>query len=101
MRRWTFQGIAAMLAMCLLVLSGILYPQTVAHAAHHAHHQTATHGTVLCTWMCAAGQSVETADLVLPAQLTVVTVAPPRPRHSPDESSPATPTTRGPPGSSL
>lgn len=36
-----------------------MYPETVAHAAHHAHHKSATHSTALCTWMCAAGQAQE------------------------------------------
>lgn len=51
--------VAVGLALCLLVLSGVMYPQTVAHAAHHAHHKAATHSTALCTWMCAAGQAQE------------------------------------------
>jgi hypothetical protein len=54
--------IAVGLAVCLLVLSGLMYPQTVAHAAHHAHHKAATHSTALCTWMCAAGQAQETVS---------------------------------------
>jgi hypothetical protein len=37
----------------------MVYPQTLAHAAHHAHHKAATHSTALCTWMCAAGQAQE------------------------------------------
>ncbi len=51
--------VAVGLALGLLILSGVMYPQTVAHAAHHAHHKAATHSTALCTWMCAAGQAQE------------------------------------------
>lgn len=54
--------IAVGVAVCLLVLSGLMYPQTVAHAAHHAHHKAATHSTALCTWMCAAGQAQESVS---------------------------------------
>ncbi|HKN85394.1 MAG TPA: hypothetical protein VJV04_00905 [Nitrospiraceae bacterium] len=54
--------VAVGLAVCLLILSGVMYPQTVAHAAHHAHHKAATHSTALCTWMCAAGQAQETVS---------------------------------------
>lgn len=54
--------VAIGLAVCLLALSGLMYPQTIAHAAHHAHHKAATHSTALCTWMCAAGQAQETVS---------------------------------------
>src|SRR5881398_2654040 len=56
------RSVAVGLAVCLLLLSGLMYPQTVAHAAHHAHHKTATHSTALCTWMCAAGQAQESVS---------------------------------------
>jgi hypothetical protein len=41
----------------------------VEHAGHHAHHQAATHGTVLCSWMCAAGQAGEAATLFVPLEV--------------------------------
>ena len=44
---------------CLLLLNGLVYAQTVEHSVHHAHHRAATHASVLCSWMCAAGQSLE------------------------------------------
>ena len=62
MRRAGPRIVALGLAVCLLVLSGVMYPQTVAHAAHHAHHKAAMHSTALCTWMCAAGQAQETVS---------------------------------------
>lgn len=58
---------AAGLTAFLLILSGMVYPQTLAHAAHHAHHDAAMHGTALCAWLCTAGQALETADIVFEA----------------------------------
>jgi hypothetical protein len=51
------------LAGYFLLLSGLVIPQTVSHATHHAHHQAATHADVLCSWLCAAGQDIETTTV--------------------------------------
>ncbi len=85
------------LAAFLFLLSGLVYPQSVAHAAHHAHHQATTHSSVLCSWMCAAGQMLDGVQLapqthfeVLACDLAVVFQ---EPACQPVES----PTSRGPP----
>jgi len=57
------------LALWLVALSGIVYPQLTAHMAQHAHHNAATHATALCSWLCTAADAVEG---------TVVDVAPVR-----------------------
>lgn len=67
--------VAIGLVACLLILNGVMYPQTVAHAEHHAHHKAATHSTALCTWMCAAGQAQETVSFNL--QIVTATAQPP------------------------
>ena len=61
------QSVAVGLTTCLLLLSGLVYPQTVAHAAHHAHHKAATHATALCSLLCAAGQVLEGVSIVFQA----------------------------------
>ncbi len=48
------------LVLCLLILSGILTAQAVEHSQQHSHHHQGTHSTLLCTWFCAAGQTLET-----------------------------------------
>jgi DMSO/TMAO reductase YedYZ heme-binding membrane subunit len=48
--------LAVLLALCVLVVSGVASAGSITHDSAHAHHQKATHGTVLCAWMCAAGQ---------------------------------------------
>lgn len=59
------RSLAVGLALCLLLLSGVVHAQAVEHAVHHAHHQAATHATILCSWMCAAGQVLEGVEIVL------------------------------------
>lgn len=47
------------LVFCLLILSSILTAQAVEHSQHHSQHHQGTHSTLLCTWFCAAGQTLE------------------------------------------
>jgi hypothetical protein len=47
------------LALWLVALSGIVYPQLTAHMGQHEHHGAATHATVLCSWVCTAADAVE------------------------------------------
>ena len=75
--------LAVGLAVCILLLSGLVYPQAVAHAAHHAHHKAATHATALCTWMCAAGQGLEAIQIVLHAHIQPVTYVDAAPSEDP------------------
>ena len=53
--------LAVLLVLCLLVVNGVASAEAITHESQHAHHQKATHGTVLCSWMCAAGQVHEGA----------------------------------------
>lgn len=75
--------ISILLVCCVLAVSGLAQAQSVEHAGHHAHHQAATHGTVLCSWMCAAGTVLDSAvvpfhaELNLIALVTLPDVAPP------------------------
>ena len=46
--------------LCVLAIGGLAQAQSAEHAGHHAQHQAATHGTVLCSWMCAAGTVLDT-----------------------------------------
>ena len=47
------------LALWLVALSGIVYPQLIAHMGQHEHHNKATHATALCSWLCIAADAVE------------------------------------------
>ncbi|MCP9465754.1 MAG: hypothetical protein NNA25_13300 [Nitrospira sp.] len=52
-----------LLALCLLSVGSLAVGQAVAHDFYHhnhsAHDQHAAHGTILCSWLCAAGQGWE------------------------------------------
>ncbi|MDH5669084.1 MAG: hypothetical protein OEY86_13845 [Nitrospira sp.] len=49
------KAFSIVLVFCVLSVGGLAQAKSVEHAGHHAHHQAATHGTVLCSWMCDAG----------------------------------------------
>ena len=51
------------LALWLVALSGVVYPQLSAHSTQHAHHDASTHATVLCSWLCMAADAGEEASL--------------------------------------
>ena len=53
--------LAVLLALSLLIIGGIASAQSITHHTQHAHHQKSNHGTVLCSWMCAAGQVLDAA----------------------------------------
>lgn len=75
MSRFVLRSVAVGLTVCLLLLSGLAYPQTVAHAGHHAHHTAKTHASVLCSWMCAAGQVFDGAAVILQSDHSPIAVA--------------------------
>ena len=53
------QSLAVLLVLSLLTVGGLASAQAISHESHHAQHHKAAHGTVLCTWMCAAGQVLD------------------------------------------
>ena len=53
--------LSVFLVFCVLSVGGLAQAQSVEHAGHHAHHQAATHGTILCSWMCDAGTVLDSA----------------------------------------
>ena len=69
MNHKVFKFVSILLVLCVLSVGGLVQAQAVEHAGHHAHHNAATHGTVLCSWMCAAGQAGEAATLPVPLEV--------------------------------
>lgn len=57
-----------LLVLCVLSVGGFAQAESVEHAGHHAHHQAATHGTVLCSWMCAAGTVLDSPVILVQAE---------------------------------
>lgn len=63
------RALACVLVFCILAIGGLASAQSITHESHHAHHQKATHGTALCSWMCAAGQAGEATVQFVPVAL--------------------------------
>jgi hypothetical protein len=72
MNRIVLKFASILLVLCILSVGGLAQAQAVEHAGHHAHHQAATHGTVLCSWMCAAGAVLDTAVVTFQAELSPI-----------------------------
>ncbi|MBX3333189.1 MAG: hypothetical protein KF876_03645 [Nitrospira sp.] len=64
------------LVVCILLVGGLAQVQAAEHAGHHAKHQAATHGTLLCSWMCAAGTVLDSQVVLIQAERGPVTVLP-------------------------
>ena len=64
--------VSILLVLCVLSVGGLAQAQSVEHAGHHAHHQAATHGTVLCSWLCAAGTVLDSAVVTFQAELSPI-----------------------------
>jgi hypothetical protein len=65
----TFRKFLSMsLVLCVLAVGGLAQAQSAEHAGHHAQHQAATHGTLLCSWMCAAGTVLDTEVVLIHAE---------------------------------
>jgi hypothetical protein len=72
MNHTVLKFVSILLVLCVLSVGGLAQAQSVEHAGHHAHHQAATHGTVLCSWMCAAGTVLDTAVVTFQAELSPI-----------------------------
>ena len=72
MNQAALKFLSILLVLCVLSVGGLAQAQSVEHAGHHAQHQAATHGTVLCSWMCAAGTVLDTAVVTFQAELSPI-----------------------------
>jgi hypothetical protein len=64
------------LILCVLAVGGLAQAQAAEHAGHHAQHQAATHGTLLCSWMCAAGTVLDSDVVLIQAERSPVALIP-------------------------
>lgn len=72
--RDTFRKILSIsLVCCVFIVGGLAQAHSEEHIEHHTQHQAATHGTVLCSWMCTAGTVIDTAVVLIVANHTMVT----------------------------
>ena len=101
MNRTVLKFLSILLVLCVLSVGGLAQAQSVEHAGHHAQHQAATHGTVLCSWMCAAGTVLDTAVVTFRAEISpIALVSPPHFAQTSIEACQTSPS-RAPPSFSL
>lgn len=91
------RSVAVGLAVGLLLVTGLMSTRMAMHALHHAHHKASTHSTVVCAWMCAAGQVMETGAVQLPQQAGCQVFADDTAPAGPDDALPRFSASRGPP----
>lgn len=89
--------IACLVVVSVLVIGGLASAQALTHESHHAHHQKTTHSTILCSWMCAAGQVLDTAAAPYFAEHLPIARAEQRVIHSVSRVTLESATSRGPP----
>lgn len=70
------KSLSIALVLCVLAIGGLAQAQSAEHAGHHAQHQAATHGTLLCSWMCAAGTVLGSDIVVIQAERTPIALLP-------------------------
>ncbi len=93
--------ISVLLILCVLAVGGLAQAQAAEHAGHHAQHQTTTHGTLLCSWMCAAGTILDSEVVLIQAERNPVAIAPTTDSREFFSQPPRISPSRGPPSSSL
>ncbi len=53
------KSLTVVLILMLFLIMGSMHRTYASHIAKHAHHHTsATHSTGICSWMCAAAQTI-------------------------------------------
>lgn len=100
MTRVQHTALPLLLACILLALQGVVYPHVLEHLSQHAHHEAGVHGTVVCSWMCAAGQDLEFVPAVVPVTIHAIALLDDNEVDSLPIESRARWTSRGPPDSS-
>ena len=91
------RSLAVSLILCLLLVGGIASAQSITHEPQHAHHQKSEHGTVFCSWMCAAGQVLDGVQIVPQIHFNVLALSSPETVRLISGLPLESPTSRGPP----
>ncbi len=81
----------------MLVIAALMYPVTMPHLMHHAHHEAAMHGTAVCSWICSAGQSTDVSIGLIEIAMQHVSNVEPAPVLAPDAVPVASFSSRAPP----
>ena len=60
------------LVACILFVGGIFASESAAHSLHHTHHKAATHASLICSWICAAGEILQCNNLIFETPSSLV-----------------------------
>ncbi len=52
------KSLAVALSLMLIIIMGTMHRTYASHITQHTHHTAATHSTEVCSWMCAAAQTI-------------------------------------------
>lgn len=85
------------LVLSVLAVGGLAQAQSAEHAGHHAQHQAATHGTLLCSWMCAAGTVLDSHVVLIQVERNPIALIPLSPSPNPSIQLCQTSASRAPP----
>lgn len=85
MKAFRHKTLAFSLAGCVVFVGEVFAGQSPAHAVHHAHHKSATHVSLLCSWMCAAGQVDATTHFFFETPSSIGTDSEPHPFFLPPQ----------------
>ncbi len=67
------KSLALTLSLMLLFIMGTMHRSYASHITQHTHHHTpATHSTGVCSWMCAAAQTISGDAQVIPHSFQLV-----------------------------
>lgn len=61
------KGLTVLVAMCLLVMTGLVYPATTPHLFHHGADHASAHATPVCAWLCMIGPGGPVEAVALPS----------------------------------
>lgn len=60
------------LLLVTVLVNGFMAAPSVSHAEHHTGHQTDSHSTGICAWLCAGGVGIESSVVQLASELQLL-----------------------------
>jgi hypothetical protein len=67
------KSLAVALSLMLFLIMGTMHRSYASHLTQHTHHHTpATHSTGVCSWMCAAAQTISGDAHIIPHSFQLI-----------------------------
>lgn len=60
------------LLLAIVLVNGLMFAPSVSHTEHDACHQTETHLTGICAWLCAGGVGIASSAVQLVSKLQLL-----------------------------